>query len=195
VNARRLLVLGGTRSGKSRYALDWARAVGIDDVTFVATARLGDPELEDRIAAHRAYRPGSWRTIEAGLDLPAALVGAPGRGRPGGGRRGASRQPVGVAPIDCLTLWVSALVEAERPIAPAWAALEASLDTIQARVVAVSDEVGHGVVPAFELGRRFRDDQGWLNQRVAAAFDEVVLMLAGLPLALKGGDTRRAPAP
>jgi adenosylcobinamide kinase/adenosylcobinamide-phosphate guanylyltransferase len=184
VNARRLLVLGGTRSGKSRYALDWARAVGIDDVTFVATARLGDPELEDRIAAHRAYRPGSWRTIEAGLDLPAALFGAPGRDR-----------PEAVLLIDCLTLWVSALVEAERPIAPAWAALEASLDTIQARVVAVSDEVGHGVVPAFELGRRFRDDQGWLNQRVAAAFDEVVLMLAGLPLALKGGDTRRAPAP
>ena len=184
MTARRLLVLGGTRSGKSRYALDWARSVGTDDVTFIATARLGDPELEDRIAAHRAYRPRSWRTTEAGLDLPEALAAAPGGDR-----------PEAVLLIDCLTLWVSAMVEAERPIAPAWEALEASLDRIEARVVAVSDEVGHGVVPSFELGRRFRDEQGWLNQRVAAAFDEVVLMVAGLPLALKGSDTDGAPAP
>lgn len=183
MTARRLLVLGGTRSGKSRYALDWAKAVGGDDVTFIATARLGDPDLDDRIAAHRAYRPGSWRTIEAGLDLPAALADASGGGRPDA-----------VLLVDCLTLWVSALVEAERPIAPAWEALSASLDGIEARVVAVSDEVGHGVVPAFELGRRFRDDQGWLNQRVAAAFEEVVLMVAGLPLALKGRNPGRASA-
>jgi adenosylcobinamide kinase/adenosylcobinamide-phosphate guanylyltransferase len=174
--ARRLLVLGGTRSGKSRYALEWARTVGGEDVTFVATARLGDPDLDDRIVAHRAHRPTPWRTIEAGLELPAALAAAPG-----------AERPEAVLLVDCLTLWVSALVEAERPIPPAWQALAVSLDAIAARVVAVSDEVGHGVVPAFELGRRFRDDQGWLNQQVAAAFDEVVFMVAGLPLALKGG--------
>lgn len=184
MTARRLLVLGGTRSGKSRYALDWARTVGADDVTFIATARLGDPDLDDRIAAHRAYRPAPWRTLESGLDLPAALAQAPGADRPDA-----------VLLVDCLTLWVSALVEAARPIAPAWEALAASLDGVAARVVAVSDEVGHGVVPAFELGRRFRDDQGWLNQRVAAAFDEVVLMVAGLPLALKGGAGGRSSGP
>jgi adenosylcobinamide kinase / adenosylcobinamide-phosphate guanylyltransferase len=180
MTSRRLLVLGGTRSGKSRYALDWARKVGAGDVTFVATARSGDPDLDERIVAHRAYRPGTWRTIESGLELPSALTAAPGADRPSA-----------VMLVDCLTLWVSALVEAERPIAPAWEALAASLDGIAARVVAVSDEVGHGVVPAFELGRQFRDDQGWLNQRVAAAFDEVVLMIAGLPVALKGGASGR----
>ncbi len=184
MTARRLLVLGGTRSGKSRYALDWARKVGADDVTFVATARLGDPDLDDRIAGHRAHRPDSWRTIESGLELPAALAAAPGADRPNA-----------VLLVDCLTLWVSSRVAAERPVGPAWEALAASLDGIAARVVAVSDEVGHGVVPAFELGRRFRDDQGWLNQRVAAAFDEVVLMVAGLPLALKGGPGGPAPVP
>jgi adenosylcobinamide kinase/adenosylcobinamide-phosphate guanylyltransferase len=181
MTARRLLVLGGTRSGKSRFALEWARTVAGEDVTFVATARTGDPELDDRIAAHRAHRPAAWRTVEAGLELPAVLASAPGADRPDA-----------VVLIDCLTLWVSALVEAGRPIAPAWEALRASLDAVAARIAVVGDEVGHGVVPAFELGRRFRDDQGWLNQQVAAEFDEVVFMVAGLPLALKGGDPARS---
>ncbi len=171
----RLLVLGGTRSGKSRYGLDWARKAGGDDVTFVATARLGEADLDSRIAGHRAHRPAAWRTVEAGLGLAAALAAAPGADR-----------TEAVILIDCLTLWVSSLVGADRPIAPAWEELAESLAGVRARVVAVSDEVGHGVVPAFELGRRFRDDLGWLNQRVAASAEEVVLMIAGIPLTLKG---------
>lgn len=170
----RLLVLGGTRSGKSRYALEWAKQAGGDDVTFVATARTGESDLDARIAAHRAFRPVAWRTVEAGLDLGTALATAPGADR-----------VEAVLLVDCLTLWVAALAEAERPIALAWDELSAGLAALRARVVAVSDEVGHGVVPAFELGRRFRDDLGWLNQRVAASADEVVLMIAGIPLPLK----------
>jgi adenosylcobinamide kinase / adenosylcobinamide-phosphate guanylyltransferase len=176
VSGLRLLVLGGTRSGKSRYGLAEAEELGGADVTFIATARTGDPDLDERIAGHRAHRPAGWRTVEAGIDLPAALAAAPGVDR-----------PEAVILIDCLTLWVSALVEAGSPIEPAWLDLQAVLATARATVVAVSDEVGHGVVPAFELGRRFRDDLGWLNQRVAAAADEVILMVAGIPLALKGG--------
>ena len=171
-----LLVLGGTRSGKSTYALEWAKRIGGDDVTFVATAfrGRGDSDLDDRIAGHLAYRPGAWRTVEAGSGLATILPTVPGADR-----------PEAVILIDCLTLWVSTIAEAERPIAEAWAELSEALGSVRAHVVAVSDEVGHGVVPAYELGRRFRDDQGWLNQRVAAAADEVVLMIAGIPLPLK----------
>lgn len=172
----RLLVLGGTRSGKSTYALEWAHRVGGDDVTFVATARRGDgdPDLDARIAGHLAHRPAAWRTVEAGDRLAAALSAVPGADR-----------SEAVVLVDCLTLWVSASVEAGRPIADAWAELADAFGAIRARVVVVSDEVGHGVVPAFEIGRRFRDDLGWLNQRVAAAAGEVVLMVAGIPLQLK----------
>ena len=169
-----LLVLGGTRSGKSRHALDRARAAGRGDVTFLATARTGDPDLDARIAGHRAHRPSGWRTVEAGVDLPGVLARAPGADRPDA-----------VILIDCLTLWVSALAEAGESIGPAWDELAASLATVRARVIAVTDEVGHGVVPAFELGRRFRDDLGWLNQQVAASAGEVVFMIAGIPLTLK----------
>jgi len=171
----RLLVLGGTRSGKSTHALEWARRTGGDDVTFVATARRGDPDLDDRIAGHLDHRPAAWRTVEAGDRLAAVLPTVPGADR-----------SEAVILVDCLTLWVSALVEAERPIAEAWTELSSALDAVRARIVMVSDEVGHGVVPASELGRRFRDELGWLNQRVAAASDEVVLMVAGIPLRLKG---------
>ena len=171
----RLLVLGGTRSGKSRFGLARAQELGGSDVTFIATARTGDPDLDERIAGHRAHRPAGWRTIESGLELASAIATAPGADR-----------PEAVILIDCLTLWVSALVEVDRPIEPAWRDLEAALAAARAAVLVVSDEVGHGVVPAFELGRRFRDELGWLNQRVAAAADEVVLMIAGIPLTLKG---------
>jgi adenosylcobinamide kinase / adenosylcobinamide-phosphate guanylyltransferase len=180
-----LLVLGGTRSGKSRFALARAHATGGPDVTFIATARTGDPDLDERIAGHRAHRPDGWRTIESGLDLPGAIATAPGADR-----------PAAVLLVDCLTLWVSALVEAGTAVEPAWTELAAALDTVRAHVIAVSDEVGHGVVPAFELGRRFRDELGWLNQRVAETADDVVLTIAGIPLALKGDLERwTGPAP
>jgi adenosylcobinamide kinase/adenosylcobinamide-phosphate guanylyltransferase len=171
-----LFILGGTRSGKSTRAVERAKAVAGADVTFIATAQRGDPDLDTRIAAHRAHRPTGWRTVEVGLDLPAALAAAPGVGREGA-----------VILIDCITLWVSALVVAGRPVRPAWAELASSVAGVRARVIAVSDEVGHGVVPAYALGRTFRDELGWLNQQAAAAADEVEFMIAGIPLTLKAG--------
>jgi adenosylcobinamide kinase/adenosylcobinamide-phosphate guanylyltransferase len=170
----RLLVLGGTRSGKSTHALEWARAHAGADVTFIATARPGDPDLDARIAGHIAHRPPGWRTIESGLDLPGAIRNAPGANR-----------PEAILLVDCLTLWVSALLEAERPVAEAWGELSGAIGGVRAPIVIVSDEVGHGVVPVSELGRRFRDDLGWLNQRVAGVAQEVVLLVAGIALTIK----------
>lgn len=170
----RILILGGTRSGKSRYALERARDIGGDDVTYVATARPGDPGLDARIAAHRAERPPAWRTTDAGTDLAASLVSAPGADRPGAALL-----------VDSVTLWVGELAERERPVAAVWDGLIAGLGLVRAAVIFVSDEVGLGVVPATPLGRSFRDDLGWLNQRIAACSDEVVLLVAGLPLHLK----------
>jgi adenosyl cobinamide kinase/adenosyl cobinamide phosphate guanylyltransferase len=119
---------------------------------------------------HRARRGVQWRTVEAPRDLTAAL-------------RSNGSHP---ALVDCLTLWLSNLLLAEADIDAALAALEGALATFTAPVVLVANEVGFGLVPDYPLGRRFRDWQGVLNQRMAARADRVVLVVAGLPLALKG---------
>ncbi len=166
----RLLVLGGTRSGKSRYAEDAARRLGGDRVAYLATARPGDPEMEARIAAHRRRRPAAWSTLEVGLDLAATVASAPaGHG----------------LLVDSLSLWVATLLEAGEPVGARWAEAEAAIGERDAPVILVSDEVGLGLVPASALGRRFRDELGALNQEVAAFADEVVLVVAGLPLTLR----------
>lgn len=168
--ADRLLVLGGTRSGKSRYAHERARALGADAVTFVATARAGDPDLDARIAAHRAERPAAWRTVEVDRDLAAAIDGQGGR----------------VLLIDSLTLWAAAVVEAEGALRARWEDAARSLAGRAEPVVFVSEEVGMGIVATTPLGRRFSDELGWLNQQVAALCGEVRLMIAGIPVLLKG---------
>lgn len=170
--ASRLLVLGGARSGKSRYGVEAARKLGGERVSFLATARLGDPELNARIAAHRRERPGAWHTIEVDLDLADAIAAVP---------------PDHCVLVDSLTLWVAALLNADDALADRWAAAATSLAAHRSSVVLVSDEVGLGVVPASPLGRRFRDELGWLNQQVAAVADEVVLLIAGLPVPLRRG--------
>ena len=123
-----------------------------------------------RIAAHRSRRGADWRTVEAPRDLAAAL---------------AARRNMPVL-IDCLTLWLSNLMLAEADIDAEVERLEKALAATAAPVVLVANEVGSGIVPEYPLGRRFRDLQGSLNQRMAAGADRVVLMVAGLPLALKG---------
>ncbi|MDE3193779.1 MAG: bifunctional adenosylcobinamide kinase/adenosylcobinamide-phosphate guanylyltransferase [Chloroflexota bacterium] len=173
----RLLVLGGTRSGKSRYALERARALGGDGVTFIATARAGDPELDARIAAHRAQRPPAWTTREVAADLAAAVVAA---------------DPRHVLLVDSLTLWAAAVVEAEGTLRPRWAEAARALERRDPAVVLVSDEVGMGVIPLGELSRRFVDELGWLEQQAAAACDEVRLMVAGIPLRIKGTENGRS---
>ncbi len=163
------LVLGGARSGKSRYAESLIATLP-PPWLYVATAQAGDEEMTARISAHRKRRGPDWRTIEAPRHLVAAL------------------QEAGTTPVlvDCLTLWLTNLVLADIDIETETAHLDRALAAAGAPVVLVANEVGSGIVPGHPLGRKFRDLQGVLNQRVAARADRVVLMVAGLPLALKG---------
>lgn len=164
------LVLGGARSGKSRFAEDLAAASGLAR-TYVATAEVWDDEMRERIAHHRARRDGTWTTVDAPLDLPEALPAASGRDR--------------IVLVDCLTLWLSNVMLAGRDVEAAIDALLAALAAISGPAILVSNEVGSGIVPDTRLGRDFRDHQGRLNQRVAAIADRVKLVVAGLPLDLK----------
>ena len=168
--ATSLLVLGGTRSGKSRYAEGRVERFRLAPV-YLATGAAGDAEMAVRIAAHRARRGPEWRTVEEPLDLPGRLI--------------AEAQPGNAVLVDCLTLWLANLMAAERGVDSWTSRLLEALAEAQGPVVLVSNEVGGGVVPDNALARRFADAQGVLNQRVAAAVDEVVLVAAGLPLVLK----------
>jgi adenosylcobinamide kinase / adenosylcobinamide-phosphate guanylyltransferase len=163
------LVLGGARSGKSRYAEGLIGTMS-PPWTYVATAEACDAEMAARIAVHRARRGGEWRTIEAPRDLAGAL---------------ASTQAEPVL-IDCLTLWLSNRMLADADIDGEIGELEQALARRSSAVVIVANEVGSGIVPDNALARRFRDLQGSLNQRIAAGADRVVLMVAGLPLSVKG---------
>jgi adenosylcobinamide kinase / adenosylcobinamide-phosphate guanylyltransferase len=167
--AKLTFVLGGARSGKSRYAESLIAALP-PPWSYVATAEAGDAEMAERIAAHRARRGADWRTVEAPRDLAAAL-------------KSCHSMPV---LVDCLTLWLSNLMLAEADIEAEIIRLEQALTAITAPIVLVANEVGYGIVPDYPLGRRFRDWQGMLNQRIAARADRVVLVVAGLPLAVKG---------
>jgi adenosylcobinamide kinase/adenosylcobinamide-phosphate guanylyltransferase len=166
------LVLGGARSGKSRYAerlIEDAANCG----TYCATAEAGDAEMAERIAVHRARRGRFWHTVETPLALAQAIADETERERP--------------LLIDCLTLWLSNLLLAgKQPDAEA-AALCNALRKAAGPVVLVSNEVGMGLVPETALGRRFRDAAGRLNQEMAALADHVVFVAAGLPLVLKEG--------
>jgi len=163
------LVLGGARSGKSRYAESLVTACP-PPWTYVATAEALDDEMRARIAEHRAHRGAGWRTVEAPRDLAEVLE-----------RTAAG----GAVLVDCLTLWLSNLMLADADIEAESARLEAVLAGIAGPLVLVSNEVGLGIVPDNALARRFRDAQGRLNQRIASRADRVVLMVAGLPLVVK----------
>ena len=138
---------------------------------YVATAEPFDPEMTARIAEHRGRRGGQWQTIEAPLDLAGAIAGAP-----------ASATVL----VDCLTLWLNNLMFNNRDINAETERLEAALAARKAPAVLVSNEVGSGIVPDNAEARRFRDLQGRLNQRIAARADRVVLLVAGLPMVVKG---------
>jgi adenosyl cobinamide kinase/adenosyl cobinamide phosphate guanylyltransferase len=169
VGARLTLVIGGARSGKSRHAESLMVALPPPWI-YVATAQALDAEMAERIAAHRGRRGAGWTTVEAPRDLPGAVAAA-------------GPNPV---LIDCLTLWLSNVLLAAVDCDAEIDRLDQALAQAAAPVVLVSNEVGFGIVPDNALARRFRDLQGVLNQRVAARAAKVVLMVAGLPLNVKG---------
>jgi len=162
------LVLGGARSGKSRYAEGLITAGG-GPWHYIATAEAFDDEMRARIREHRSRRAAGWVTVEAPLDLPLAL-------------RDAASRP---ALVDCLTLWLTNLMLAGRDLAAETVELDAALRSRTAATVLVSNEVGLGIVPDNALARAFRDAAGRLNQHMAAQATRVVVMVAGLPLCLK----------
>jgi adenosylcobinamide kinase/adenosylcobinamide-phosphate guanylyltransferase len=164
------LVLGGARSGKSRYAESLIEALPPPWI-YLATAEARDAEMEQRIAAHRAGRDRRWQTVEAPHDLAGALRAAPAEA---------------AVLVDCMTLWLSNRMLAEADMDHEIERLEAALVEQKGTVVLVSNEVGAGIMPDNALARRFQDLQGTLNQRIAARASRVVFMVAGLPLHVKG---------
>jgi adenosylcobinamide kinase / adenosylcobinamide-phosphate guanylyltransferase len=173
---RLTLVLGGARSGKSRYGealiesglKSGARAV------YLATAEAGDAEMTARIAEHKKRRGRAWRTVEEPLDLVAAI--------------GCHAGPESPVLVDCLTLWLANAMAANRDAGAEIVRLIGALGRAAGPVVLVSNEVGQGIVPDNALARFYRDNAGRMNQEVAAISARVVLMSAGLPLMLKDGD-------
>ena len=167
-------MLGGARSGKSRFAVssqpDRAR------VAFVATAEPGDAEMVARIARHRAERPQHWRTVEAPVDLVDRLTGLAAE--------------VDAALVDCLTVWVSNRLlrgDPDQAVLEETERLAGLIETRRLQLTLVSNEVGEGVHPPTAAGLRFRDLLGLVNQKIAAVADRVVLMVAGIPVTLKSG--------
>lgn len=165
------LIIGGARSGKSALAENRAIDSGLE-VVYIATAAAGDGEMAQRIAHHRQRRPDHWRTVEESLTLAATLR--------------AEAAPQRLLLVDCLTLWLTNLLLGPG-LEPERSHLLETLPTLPGRVILVSNEVGWGIVPINELARRFADEQGRLNQAVAAICRRVTLVAAGLPLELKNG--------
>ncbi|MET0533534.1 MAG: bifunctional adenosylcobinamide kinase/adenosylcobinamide-phosphate guanylyltransferase [Steroidobacter sp.] len=179
----RRLILGGARSGKTAHAIASAKSLAERkslDVTYVATAQPLDEEMRHRISLHRAERPSAWRTLEAPNGLAQALSTLPADH---------------IVVIDCMTLWLSnALLQDFRedaPVAelPAWQDERSRflqwLEHTRNDVLLISNEVGAGIVPIAALSRRFQDEQGRLNQALAASCDHVTLVVAGIAVPIK----------
>lgn len=167
------LILGGARSGKSRYAEQQATNSGLE-VVYIATATAQDTEMQTRIQRHKQDRPAEWLTIEEPLSLAYTLQTEADAGR--------------VLLVDCLTLWVTNLMCHKDPglFEHATQSMLNLLPTLPGKIIMVSNEVGYGIVPMGDLSRRFVDETGRLHQQLAAQMDQVILMVAGLPLTIKG---------
>jgi len=173
------LILGGAKSGKTALAQGLAQSLAASPagrLVYIATAQAGDQEMSMRISRHQAQRGPRWSTLEEPLDLIGAL--------------GLADAPGAVLLVDCLTLWLSNLMTLavldQETVAARGQELARALPGLKARVILVANEVGLGIVPDNPLARAFRDQAGRLNQRLAAVCQNVVLVAAGLPLALKG---------
>lgn len=184
---RIILVTGGARSGKSSYAEQLAANTGAD-IAYIATARALDLEMEDRIAKHRQQRPASWQTFEAPTS-PSTIIAVQGKHYAG-------------MLLDCLTVMTTNLIlghpvdwdnpavaqlnTIETDVMAEIEAIITAVDTSGAQVIAVTNEVGFGIVPMSPLARFFRDCAGRVNQRMAAAAAEVFLVVSGIPMQIKG---------
>jgi len=164
------LVFGGARSGKSRFAENLVLESGLAPV-YLATAEAGDGEMAARIANHRDRRGAEWTNLEEPLDLAAAI--------------GREARPGRAVLVDCLTLWLSNHFFADHDLDAETGRLAEAIAGLAGPVVFVSNEIGFGLVPETQLSRNFRDAQGRLNQTIAAACGQVILVAAGLPLILK----------
>ena len=182
-----IMVVGGSRSGKSKFAEELATELG-ERVVYIATAEISDGEMAERITKHQASRPSSWKTIEAPYELPNALM--------------ACQDQADVILIDCMTVFLSNLIireigkigETDNPPIPADLADQLSVMvteliniaiTVSATVIIVSNEVGLGLVPPYNLGRFFRDLSGKINRQIALAAQKVYLINCGLAIDLK----------
>jgi adenosylcobinamide kinase / adenosylcobinamide-phosphate guanylyltransferase len=172
--SRRVLILGGAKSGKSSYAQALAESWG-GRLVYLATGQPGDPEMAERIRRHQQVRGPAWSTLEEPLALAQALAKAD--------------NPETVFMVDCLTLWVSNMLTVAELTPPQVETrgkeLAAALPGLSASLIFVASEVGLGIVPDNALARAFRDLAGGLNQRLARACDSVTFVAAGLPLTLK----------
>lgn len=165
-----VLVTGGARSGKSRYAQKWAEAHS-GQLIFIATAQAYDAEMEDRIAKHRGDRSARWTTVEEPIALPAAIV--------------RHTAPDRVVLVDCLTLWASNILLGDGDPDQARLELSEAIRNARGPLALVTNEVGMGIVPDNALARAFRDLAGQINQAAAAACESAILMISGIPLTLK----------
>jgi adenosylcobinamide kinase/adenosylcobinamide-phosphate guanylyltransferase len=177
---RHILVTGGTRSGKSKFAEDLAGRIG-EEIIYLATAQALDDEMKERIKRHQQRRPKNWRTIEEPLEASGIISGC---------QRGAT------VLLDCLTLFLSnwffkdevlSLEYREEIINQKIASLAKTVKGSEANIIIVSNELGWGLVPENELSRRFRDLAGDANQRIAEVCEEVYLLISGIPVQIKGG--------
>ncbi len=170
-----VFVLGGCRSGKSSYALDTAQKFFLDPKVFIATCIPRDDEMKIRVARHQQERSRHWRTVEAPIHLPQAIVTA--------------GTEAGVLLVDCLTLWISNLLmenyDSDRVLNQIQS-LTRALASAACPVILVSNEVGTGIVPENTLARLYRDLVGSTNQAVAESADQVVWVVAGIPVTIKG---------
>ena len=171
----KVFVIGGCRSGKSNHALELAEKMAVNEKVFIATCVPQDDEMRQRVAKHQQSRSQSWKTIEAPLHLPQAILD--------------NARAEGVVLIDCLTLWINNLLmenESTPIVENQISKLLRALQSADGTVIMVSNEVGTGIVPENKLARVYRDLVGSLNQAVARHVDRVVWVVAGIPVTIKG---------